>query len=263
MVTKVVIKDRRMTPLHYLKDLKGFPKGKTFVFKPGVNIIVGENGCGKSTLLRLIERYLMVDYMECSKGAFNWNVSALYGNLLEPESFLGGAEVYADYSNNTFKLVHKDELASNFQNRTIERGLDFNAYFSQTRASTGEGVLISLQNLFDYMFSKGTKLTFDYEQFKGRNPEYYQYIQDHKVTTEVREFTVLMDEPDRNLSLNNLKSIKAILSFHKPNIQLIAVIHNPILIVALHGNKEINFIEMTKGYISEVSRQLKNLLDIE
>lgn len=50
MVTKVVINNNEDTPIGYLSELKAFKNGKTYEFKPGVNIIVGENGCGKQDL---------------------------------------------------------------------------------------------------------------------------------------------------------------------------------------------------------------------
>ena len=56
------------------------------------------------------------------------------------------------------------------------------------------------------------------------------------------EYTILMDEPDRNLDIDNIMDLYNVLSFHKPQTQIIAVIHNPAL----------NFIEMTKGYLKKV-----------
>lgn len=41
------------------------------------------------------------------------------------------------------------------------------------------------------------------------------------------EYTVLMDEPDRNLDIDNIMQIYNVLSFHKPQTQIIAIIHNP------------------------------------
>ena len=53
MVTKVVINNNGDTPIEYLSGLGAFKNGKTYEFKPGVNIIVGKNGCGKTTLMNL------------------------------------------------------------------------------------------------------------------------------------------------------------------------------------------------------------------
>ena len=61
MITKIEIVDNTNTPLLYICDLNEFENGKTFEFKPGVNIIIGKNGSGKSTLLKLIEKYTLLD----------------------------------------------------------------------------------------------------------------------------------------------------------------------------------------------------------
>lgn len=54
--------------------------------------------------------------------------------------------------------------------------------------------------------------------------------------------------------------IKEILSYHKPHTQIIAVVHNPLLICALSKNKEVNLIEMTKGYVGKVKRMVKEII---
>ena len=254
MVTKVHIRDNTKTPLHYLPDLGNFANGMEYTFKPGVNIIVGENGCGKTTLLTLIKRYLMVDFNECGKGMCNSNINALYKGL--GTDFLDGADVYADYDRNTFRLSHYGERKGEENMGSLD---DFGTLYSQMRASTGEGVNIAIGSLFKLMFSKDARLKFDYAQFKEGYPEYADYVDSHRVGCE-NEWTILMDEPDRNLSLENLEQIKGILSLHKPNTQLITVIHNPLIIMALAKDDNINFIEMTENYIYKVKAQIRKLL---
>lgn len=65
------------------------------------------------------------------------------------------------------------------------------------------------------------------------------------------EYTVLMDEPDRNLDIDNIMQIYNVLSFHKPQTQIIAIIHNPALIYKLSKLDCVNFIEMTEGYLNK------------
>ena len=67
-----------------------------------------------------------------------------------------------------------------------------------------------------------------------------------------------MDEPDRNLDINRIKEVYNILSQEKENTQIIAVVHNPVLIYRLSKSKNVNIIEMTKGYVEDVVKFVEN-----
>lgn len=118
----------------------------------------------------------------------------------------------------------------------------FNAYFTQLHSSEGECVVVSTLEMLNYIFSREARLKFNYGQFEESFPDYDKYIRSHRVECE-NEWTILMDEPDRNLSIDNIMQIESILSFHKPKTQIIAVIHNPLLIYKLskNNNSSVNF----------------------
>lgn len=255
MVTKVKITDNKNTPIGYLSELKAFKNGKVYEFKEGVNIIVGENGCGKTTLLNLIKKYLLVDLSECSAGLYNSNINDIC-DVFGDKHVYDGVGVYADYHRNTFRLCHAGERKHN--DDVFENDHSIAEFFGQKGASTGEGVLVAIQSLFARMYDKNAKLTFDYLQFGDNYAPYMKYIHDHII--EGNEWTILMDEPDRNLDIENIGQVKSILSFHKPQTQIIAVVHNPLLICALSKNPEVNIIEMTRGYVKKVTKLVKELV---
>lgn len=263
MVTKVVIRNNRNSPFYYLPNLPAFRRNREFTFKPGVNVIIGENGSGKTTLMDIIRRYLLVDVQECDPDVIK-KLHGFDGNLY------CGIDVYADYKLNTFRMNHFNDLEANTNMDSIALSSfdNFGSMYSSMNASTGEGVLVSINSLFKRIFSQNAKLIFDYNEelkfYIGIGNEtakqYLDYIKDHRAITENVEFTILMDEPDRNLDINNIEQIQSILSIHKENTQLITVIHNPLLITWARHQDHINIIEMKRGYGKEVEEKVKSLL---
>lgn len=67
MITSIRIDDNKRTPFKYTSKIKALKNGSEFIFKPGVNVIVGKNGSGKSTLLNMISKYMLCEKKMCSE----------------------------------------------------------------------------------------------------------------------------------------------------------------------------------------------------
>jgi len=260
MVTSVKINDNTNSAVRYICEVPAFSNGKEWVFKPGINIIVGENGSGKTTLLEIIRRYLLVDFDECGCGMFNNRINMICKG--KSNKGFDGVDVYADYKKNTFRLCHKDEksnddIMTNFNS--------FGTFFTQATSSTGESVSIALSSLFEKMFSQDAKLTFDYDHIDKIYDFYIQYVKKHRIKFKQGDdndrYTILMDEPDRNLSIQNIDYLNGMLSYDRPDTQVIATIHNPLLIYSLSNDENINIIEMSEGYVETVKQYIDKIIN--
>lgn len=266
MITKVVIKDNRKSPLSYLSELGNFRNGREFEFKPGINIVVGENGSGKSTLLKLIGMYNLVG-KQMTEFVNVRELGAL--SFSADDGILDGVDVYGDYRYVTFRLAHKGELMQGEECEEWMKNIDnFTISYNQMHASTGEGVKLALNLMFRLMFSADTDIKFPYERLEGLGEsvhadKYLEYIKEHRVECE-NEVTLLLDEPDRNLDIENVREVRNIITYRKENTQTIVVVHNPLIIVSLANMRDrLNIIEMTPGYVDKVVGEVKSIIEWE
>lgn len=270
MLQKVLIKDNTNLPLSYASDLEAFRDGTEYNFKPGVNIIVGPNGSGKSTLIRMLSMFFW-----CSTGmesSYEKGLGLNDSNRMfnKDESLRDGIVINHDYITKVFILkpykdMKQDEDLSSFES--------FSLMFHSKSSSVGEGTNLSLQSLFKIMFKEGQTYDFVTKKLKEkidhvsdywgeRYKKFLKYYKENRIIPgpDEKEITVLMDEPDRNLDVFNINNLSKVLSFHKPQTQIIASIHNPLLIYKLSGVKDINFIELEENYLYRVRRALKDIV---
>lgn len=274
MIKSVTIRDAGNAPYAYIADIPALKEGTTIEFKPGINIIVGANGCGKSTLIKTIATYLL-----CGKGCmktptgYNAVGDAVNDRHLwdptETEKLLDGVDVAHDYNGVAFILRNSYEMEEGEALRDMD---SFVSAYKRRVSSMGENTMFSIQTLFDVMFAdKGVEyLAFPVANLKKIMDNagdvwkerlkklllYYKRNQVTDLTPEDFQYTVLMDEPDRNLDIYNLDQVADILSQDKEMTQLIATVHNPLLIARLSQKPNVNIIEMTEGYVNAVHTEI-------
>lgn len=262
MITEVNIKDIDNSTISYLSDIALFNNKKHFQFKPGINIIVGKNGCGKSTLLNLIADYTLCRDSLYSKFDIKGDLKILdYSYFFNDNTLKDGIEVKGDYTGKVFRYLNKSNLNSRNSMNSME-----NFILRTANNSTGENILTSVKVFLDTIFNSKTwnfpikdikeAISFSNDLWKKNLTNLLQYYkQNHiEIKPEEYEYTLLMDEPDRNLDIDHIEEIYHILSYRKEQTQLIAVIHNPILINKLSKLDYINFIELTDNYINKINR---------
>lgn len=259
MITSITIKDNKRTPFRYAPKIKAFKNGSEFVFKPGVNVIIGKNGSGKSTLLNMIKKYMLCENSMCSEVP---NEALSFPNIFDDENqILDGVSIKADYAGKVFNLLQQSEMNNN---DVFKNSHNFNLYMNGASCSSGEKVICAMNALFDFMFNRQSyvfpiKGLVDYKRELGRFwiekvDNLLRYYKSNRVelSEENFEYTVLLDEPDRNLDIDNIMNLYDALSFHKPRTQIIAVIHSQALIHKLSELDCVNIIEMSKGYLKKV-----------
>ena len=260
MIKSITIDDNTKLPLKHSYQLESLKNGTRFDFINGVNIVIGKNGSGKTTLLKNIASYLL-----CSDTYYSILPNfSVFGEVLKIDNLFAdtqlkdGMKINCDYAGVVYNYIPCDSQPNttdiNILSNFIECG----------NKSFGERTKYEIYSLFDLAFSNKnvqfpikkivTQRDSSNDYWRDRFNNLLKYYKENRFDTSLDEFsyTFLMDEPDKNLDIENIEGIYKILSYKKEMTQLICVIHNPILIYKLSKLKHVNFIELTKDYLKEI-----------
>ena len=225
-------------------------------FKPGLNLVVGANGSGKTTLLNALwSRSLhsaVSDPGDIYKNLwFNKDLASIFpgygykfmadGDNYEEDKFFN---IKMDFSS----PVHIMKRISDMSNESAMSNMaNFCDFFQNTHMSSGEKLIHSIMRMVNLINSGHLDYDLVEELKKARVPEEMisGYIEKHHQDAIDKQRTIIMDEPDAGLDVFGLQFIKQLIS--NPNVQIIAAVHNPALIMALKD--QANVIELTDGYI--------------
>ena len=263
MIKSITIEDNKRLPLKYSYKLDSFKNGTEFNFINGINIIVGKNGSGKSTLLNNIASYLLCSHSYYSElPNFNTFGEVLkLDNLFEGTQLKDGMKIKCDYAGVIYNYTPSQQGSNNIN--------ILSNYIECGNKSFGEKTKYEICALFDLAFSNKNvqfpikeiviKRDSSNDYWKSRFNNLLKYYKENQLDTEEFSYTFLIDEPDKNLDMENIEEIYKVLSYKKEMTQLICVIHNPILIYKLSKLDHVNWIELSNGYLGKIKKVFNEL----
>jgi len=269
MISAIEVTDPMRSSVHWW-DKVAWLKGRQRIdFKPGLNILWGPNGSGKSTVLTLIARML-----HCEQGG----VSCVTSRSIENAFTVAGTSRNGDRTE-TLPVgvvpVHDGQPAMHFDPSHavgLECGgaaidWDFsNMGIANTmfQGSSGQTVMMRINTIlgaiirptefpktieWKHPLVEPTERPTDKWRMKA-----WEVAQFLKGTIERGQPTVLLDEPDRSLSLKTQAGLwQNLAKRYAGNIQIIAASHSP-LALKLPGA---NYIEIEPGYLAECERVME------
>lgn len=224
---------------------------KKIEFTNGVNIIVGKNGTGKTTIINLLRLFTLTDDWFVPK----LNPSLIGDRLKESKIPINSFEIKANWNLPTYNLyrMKKDYKAMNSQDTLFSKeSITTRLYCLEE--SDGQNQVADFNMLMREAFQKEIPKN-PYELIKSFNKdsELLKFYDDNMINKS--NYTILLDEPDAGLDIDNLLDIYDFLQFmatSRDDTQVISSIHNPLIIYKLSQIPEVNFIELTKGYVEKI-----------
>lgn len=227
---------------------------KTFKFEPGLNVLFGKNGTGKSTLLLLIARTF-----HCAQGGYSkitqtsvWDMQVNTDNKDLPS----GYRIQHDGNMVFFLDPDKDVgiMGDSFDNDFMEeavKGVGLKCL------SQGERAVFKLITMFENVAIRDRVGGMDKnclnDHWKEMMIKAEKGMKRNTRVFKTDRCTILIDEPERSLDLENEVRFWRFMKKAVKNVQVIVATHSPFVLFI----DDANFVETTPGYVKK-SMELVN-----
>jgi energy-coupling factor transporter ATP-binding protein EcfA2 len=212
----------------YATNLEGI-KDKNFEFSEGFNCLFGPNGCGKSSILKIIKAYCAIE-----KGGWSCLSDPIKLPATLPSHF---PAVYSIYSpGNCIAKVDWDGSPSFFNEGDVK--IDGFSWFFTNEKMSEDGIT----NGDEHLENMATKPSSGQYRLQKLNKIFNILENPPKITAKTPEgqyisslprngkITILLDEPERALSLPKQMELFDILSNLSEKYQIIVATHSPFIL---------------------------------
>lgn len=233
-------------------------------FKPGINILIGENGCGKSTVINIIREGNLLNHSFKPDPHY-----LMVSDLDQLQDCYDVFEIKQDLRYAVMNLYRMSEDPKKLASNDLRDGNELMQFLSIEESSKGQNVQGDINQLFNTLFEHTEEcypVVYYANKCAERFPEKTQFNKSGKEVLETlwknhQEYkdvepciSVVMDEPDAGQDVENLSRIFRMLSTPRDDMQIIAAIHNVAMIERLSQMENINIIEMSDGYLEKVHK---------
>lgn len=258
MITKIIIKEPKFTIARgYWEQVPILSQRATIEFGPALNVLVGSNGCGKTTLCKLLAFYTCCVETAYSQFPFGYEQFAWERNL--QADIYDGADVVNDYSIPVFSTLYTQSKNSQWALNDIQ-SFGFNWDYQTSSSGQQQGMS---WNRMVMNLNEVAKNKIGFQKPERRDHPCVQnsildYMERNQTPEDVENrYTIISDEPDRNIDIDNTIGLYDILCeiAGKKRLQSIVTLHNPLIIAKLLKERDdVNWIEMSEGYLDKVTK---------